>query len=116
MDDSDLQVGDAISTSLLEAIEGSKLAIVVLSQNFAAFTLCLEELTKICQFMEYGPRILPVFYHVNPSDVRYQKGSFQDAFTKYEKSGRYKSEKVKQWRDALRKVASLSGWLAQDYK
>nr|XP_011461852.1 PREDICTED: TMV resistance protein N-like isoform X2 [Fragaria vesca subsp. vesca] len=116
MDDQGLEVGDPISPNVLKAVEESRLAIVVLSPNYASSTWCLEELAKICQFMEGGHRILPVFYAVNSREVRYQKGSFQDAFTKHERFGRYGSEKVQQWREALRKVGSLSGWFAQDYK
>ncbi|KAL6203734.1 hypothetical protein ACLB2K_027433 [Fragaria x ananassa] len=44
MDDPDLKIGDAISRTLIEAIEGSRFAIVVLSQNYASSTWCLEEL------------------------------------------------------------------------
>nr|XP_004306876.2 PREDICTED: probable disease resistance protein At4g27220 [Fragaria vesca subsp. vesca]XP_011469109.1 PREDICTED: probable disease resistance protein At4g27220 [Fragaria vesca subsp. vesca] len=114
-DDSDLEVGDAISPTLLAAIEQSRFAIVVLSENYAASTWCLEELAKICQCMQDN-RILPLFYHVDPTDVRYQKKSFETAFNRHEKSRRHKTEKVKQWRDALNKVANFSGWHTQNYK
>ncbi|KAM5582446.1 hypothetical protein ABKV19_002723 [Rosa sericea] len=116
MDDQDLQVGDDVSPTLLKAIEGSRFAIVVLSQNYASSAWCLDELTKICQFMEDGPRILPVFYEVDPSHVRKQKGSFQDALAKHGRSGRYESKKVQQWRDALRKVADFAGFDTQNYR
>ncbi|KAM5582531.1 hypothetical protein ABKV19_002782 [Rosa sericea] len=116
MDDRDLEVGDAISPTLLKAIEESRFAIVVLSRDYASSTWCLEELAKICECMEDQNRILPLFYHVEPSDVRYQKKSFEEAFSKHETSRRHKSEKMKQWRDALNKVASFSGWNTQDYK
>ncbi|PRQ35461.1 putative toll-like receptor, P-loop containing nucleoside triphosphate hydrolase [Rosa chinensis] len=116
MDDQDLQVGDDVSPTLLKAIEGSRFAIVVLSQNYASSAWCLDELTKICQFMEDGPRILPVFYEVGPSHVRKQKGSFEDALAKHERSGRYESKKVQQWRDALRKVADFAGFDTQNYR
>ncbi|KAI4308560.1 hypothetical protein L6164_031619 [Bauhinia variegata] len=47
-----------------------------------------------------------------PSDVTYQSGSFSVAFTKHE--GRYREDKVKRWRDALKEVAGLSGWHSKD--
>ncbi|KAM5584117.1 hypothetical protein ABKV19_003804 [Rosa sericea] len=115
MDDQDLEVGALISLRLLKAIEESRLAIVVLSQNYASSSWCLEELTKICQCMQDDDRILPVFYHVEPSDVRYQKKSFEEAFTKHEKSGQQKI-KMQQWRDALNRVACFCGWHTQNYK
>ncbi|KAM5573635.1 hypothetical protein ABKV19_013265 [Rosa sericea] len=115
LDDQDLEVGDVISPSLLTAIEESRFAIVVLSPNYAFSTWCLEELTKICQCMEDN-RILPLFYNVNPTDVRYQKMTFKDAFTKHEISGKYESKKLQQWRDALNKVATFSGWHTDKFK
>ncbi|XP_024188496.1 probable disease resistance protein At4g27220 [Rosa chinensis] len=117
MDDQDLQVGDVISPTLLMAIKESRFAIIALSPNYASSTWCLEELRNICECMkEDNNRILPLFYNVDPSDVRNQKRSFGDAFTKHEKSGKHKSEKVQQWRDALTKVANFSGWHTLNYK
>ncbi|XP_062006456.1 probable disease resistance protein At4g27220 isoform X2 [Rosa rugosa] len=117
MDDPDLQVGNVISPTLLTAIEESRFAIIVLSPNYASSTWCLEELRYICECMkEDENRILPLFYYVNPTDVRYQKSNFGDAFTKHENSGRYGSEEMRQWRAALNKVANFSGWDTKNYK
>ncbi|XP_062006462.1 probable disease resistance protein At4g27220 [Rosa rugosa] len=117
MDDQDLDVGDVISPTLLTAIKESRFAIIVLSQDYASSTWCLEELRNICECMKGdNNRILPLFYDVDPTDVRHQKRSFGDAFTKHEKSGRHRSEKVQQWRDALKKVANFSGWHTLNYK
>ncbi|XP_004296348.1 PREDICTED: disease resistance protein At4g27190-like [Fragaria vesca subsp. vesca] len=116
MDDPDLVVGDSISPTLIAAIKGSRYAIVVLSQNYASSAWCLEELREICLSMEDN-RILPLFYHVDPTDVRYQKkGSFKEAFYKHETSGQHRMEKVKEWKAALNKVANISGWNTTDHK
>ncbi|XP_004295219.1 PREDICTED: TMV resistance protein N-like [Fragaria vesca subsp. vesca] len=116
MDDRDLEVGDAISPTLIAAIKESRFAIVVLSQNYAFSTWCLEELREICLSMEDN-RILPLFYNVDPTDVRYhKKGSFKEAFSKHVKSGRHRPEKVKEWKAALNKVANISGWNTTDHK
>ncbi|XP_040375688.1 probable disease resistance protein At4g27220 isoform X2 [Rosa chinensis] len=115
LDEQNLRVGDAISPTLVKAIKESRFAIVVLSKNYASSTWCLEELREICECMKDHNRILPLFYHVDPTDVRYQKNSFGDAFIKHENSRRHKSKKMKQWRDALKKVAGFSGWNTQDY-
>ncbi|KAK9928999.1 hypothetical protein M0R45_026110 [Rubus argutus] len=103
MDDRDIEVGNAISRTIGEAIEESRFAIIILSPNYASSTWCLQELAKICQCMEYNNRILPLFFNVEPTHVRYQGRSFKEAFTNYENSGLYRSEKLQEWKDALKK-------------
>ncbi|KAL6200737.1 hypothetical protein ACLB2K_030518 [Fragaria x ananassa] len=115
MDEPDLRVGDTISPTLIKAIKESRFAIVILSQNYASSTWCLEELREICLSMEDN-RILPLFFEVDPTDVRHQKKSFEEAFSKHETSGRHESDKLNQWRAALSKVANISGWNTNDYK
>ncbi|ONH89915.1 hypothetical protein PRUPE_8G023800 [Prunus persica] len=115
-DDRDLEIGATISPELLTAIEESHLAIIVLSPNYASSPWCLDELSKILECMEDTNRILPIFYDVDPSDVRNQKGRFAEAFTKHEERFSEEAEKVKRWRAALRKVANLSGLDSKNYK
>ncbi|KAM5558828.1 TMV resistance protein N-like [Rosa sericea] len=116
-DDRELKIGAIISPKLVSAIEQSHLAIVVLSPNYASSTWCLDELAKIIESMETGDeRILPVFFNVDPSDVRHQKSSFAEAFAKHEVKFSNDPKKVEKWREALRKVANLSGWDAKNYK
>ncbi|XP_075667962.1 disease resistance protein Roq1-like isoform X2 [Castanea sativa] len=55
-----------------------------------------------------GHTIFPVFYDVEPTEVRKQKGSFGEAFAKHDKEN---LEKVERWRDALAEVANISGWV-----
>ena len=51
--------------------------------------------------------ILPVFHYVDPSDIRKQMGTFDQAFIKHEE----KENKgwVEKWREALREVGNLAG-------
>ena len=45
----------------------------------------LNELVKIMECRkEMGQTVVPIFYHVDPSDVRKQMGSFGEAFSRYE--------------------------------
>ncbi|CAL8173633.1 unnamed protein product [Prunus armeniaca] len=115
-DDRELEVGATISLELLTAIEESYLAIIVLSPNYASSTWCLDELSKILECMEDTKRILPIFYDVDPSDVRNQRRSFAEAFTKHEERFSGDVEKLNRWRAALRKVANLTGLDSKTYK
>ena len=73
-DDEKLERGKLISLELLKAIEESMFAIVILSKNYASSTWCLDELVKIMECKEkMGLIVLPIFYDVDPFDVREQK-------------------------------------------
>lgn len=53
--DDKLQRGDEISQSLLEAIEGSSISLIIFSEDYASSRWCLEELVKIVECREeYG--------------------------------------------------------------
>jgi hypothetical protein len=54
--------------------------------------------------------VLPIFYDVEPSDVRHQTGSFAQAFLKHEERYLLDINKVIRWRRALFEAANLSGW------
>ncbi|XP_050275551.1 disease resistance protein RPV1-like [Quercus robur] len=111
--DDELQRGEKISTELLEAIENSKISIIVFSKNYATSTWCLDELVKILECKKNGQVVFPVFYEVDPSDVRNQRGKFGEVLAKYEENFKYDMNKVQRWRAALNEAGNLSGW---DYK
>ncbi|XP_021803856.1 toll/interleukin-1 receptor-like protein, partial [Prunus avium] len=114
-DEPKISKGKAISRELIAAIEGSRFALIVLSQNYASSTWCLDELLHILKFMEAREAVLPIFYYVDPSHVRKQTGCFEKAFTQLEERFSYDEKtKVQEWRDALAKVADFSGWKAKD--
>ncbi|ONH90484.1 hypothetical protein PRUPE_8G056700 [Prunus persica] len=113
-DDPDLERGTDINPELLTAIEQSRFAIIVLSTNYASSSWCLRELTHIVQSeME---RIFPIFYYVDPSDVRHQRGSFGAALVNHERNCGEDREEVLEWRNALKKVANLAGRNSKDYR
>ncbi|KAI9108973.1 hypothetical protein K1719_019928 [Acacia pycnantha] len=113
-DDEELERGEVISKELLQAIEDSHFAIVVLSKNYASSSWCLNELQHILYSRDnLCQQVFPIFYYVDPSDVRNQKGSFEDAFLKHQMLQR-DIKVLKSWRESLTKVANLSGWDCKD--
>ena len=51
-DDKELVPGNPISSKLLDAIEKSRMAVIIFSENYASSTWCLEELVKIVKCMK----------------------------------------------------------------
>ncbi|XP_059665555.1 disease resistance protein RPV1-like [Cornus florida] len=112
-DDKKLQRGKSIPSELLKAIKESKFAIIIFSKTYASSTWCLDELVQIIECRnQVGQTILPIFYNVDPSQVRKQKGSFAEAFAKHEET--FGEEKVQKWKAALVEAANLSGWDLKD--
>ncbi|XP_057733490.1 disease resistance protein RPV1-like isoform X2 [Arachis stenosperma] len=115
MDDEELKGGDRIAQSLVNAIQQSKISIVVFSENYATSRWCLDELVEIVECMELKKRLLvwPIFYKVAPSDVRHQRKSYAEAMAAHEERFGNGSVKVHKWRSALSQVANLKGWSYQ---
>lgn len=109
--DDHLHRGEEISSELVEAIEGSRVAIVVFSRNFASSTWCLDELLKILECKDLkGQMVRPVFLHVDPSEMRKGNGSYARMLQRHEEDSGISASKVHSWRSALQRAANLSGW------
>ncbi|XVE78618.1 hypothetical protein DITRI_Ditri13aG0160700 [Diplodiscus trichospermus] len=105
----ELQRGDEISPSLLKAIEESMISAIFFSENFAASSWCLEEVSKIIECRgKRGQLVVPIFYHVNPSDVRKQTGNFGKDLAEHGRNSPI--DKIEKWRHALTEAGNLSGW------
>ncbi|PON31614.1 TIR-NBS-LRR-like protein [Parasponia andersonii] len=116
IDEESLKKGDEISASLLKAIEESKISVIILSENYASSRWCLDELNHILRCYEANNQIVvPVFYGVDPSQVRKQQGSYALALAGHEDRFKDQMEKVQQWRNSLTRVADFSGFDSSNY-
>ncbi|XP_059461858.1 disease resistance protein RUN1-like [Corylus avellana] len=110
-DDNELRRGQYLASELIRAIQGSRISIIIFSRNYAASRWCLEELVEIMECRRTLKQlVLPIFYDVEPSDVRNQMGTFAEAFAKHEEHYLLDMDKVLKWRRALCEAANLSGW------
>ncbi|KAG2300213.1 hypothetical protein Bca52824_036685 [Brassica carinata] len=135
--DDGIHRGKPIGPELKKAIRESRIAIVLLSPNYASSSWCLDELKEIMEGRVKEPyeseesmegrvkepneleemvegrerdqqKVITIFYGVNPTDVRKQTGDFGEAFNK---TCVGKEEKVKKaWRQALVDVANIAGY------
>ncbi|CAN1195497.1 Disease resistance protein L6 [Linum perenne] len=109
-DDDELRKGEDIWPNLERAIDQSKIYVPIISKSYAHSKWCLKELAEIVQRQKEDKRriILPIFYMVDPRDIRHQTGPYQDAFQPYARS--FDENTIQSWKDALSIVGSLKGW------
>ncbi|XP_042490423.1 TMV resistance protein N-like [Macadamia integrifolia] len=108
IDSETLWAGEAIGPSCLRAIERSKISIPIFSGSYAHSKWCLLELAHILQcHISNGQIVLPIFFDLDPSHVRNQTGSFEEAFREHEKN--FEPFIVESWREALRVIGNLKG-------
>jgi hypothetical protein len=100
-----------LSPAFYKAIEESNISVIVLSVNYASSKWCLNELAKIMECTKRNNKQIafPIFYKVDPSDVRNQRNSYEEAMDDHKKKYGKDSENVKAWTAALSDVANLKG-------
>ncbi|XP_041025289.1 disease resistance protein RUN1-like [Juglans microcarpa x Juglans regia] len=114
-DDKTLKRGEFISKELLKAIRESIYAIIIISKNYASFKWCLMELAAIVEWAKKTElTILPIFYHVNPSDIRNLTVSFEKAFAAHKNNPKVGVKKMQKWKNAFREVGNIAGWVVHD--
>lgn len=80
-EDNDLRDGEQIGLELLGSIMQSKIAIPIISENYASSQWCLRELTLMLNCMRSGDqKVFPIFYKVEVWQVRNLGGRYGDAF------------------------------------
>ncbi|CAN1251576.1 Disease resistance protein L6 [Linum perenne] len=105
------QRGGTLGPSLVKAITESKIYIPIFTEKYASSKWCLQELAKMveCWKTGKGHLILPIFYLMDPRDVRHQEaGAYKEAFEQH--SLKQDPVTVKEWRGALQVVGEMKGW------
>ncbi|KAL3753346.1 hypothetical protein ACJRO7_000698 [Eucalyptus globulus] len=91
----------------------SKISIPIISENYASSTWCLRELAHMLKCKKsIGQLVLPVFYKVEPSKLRYLTGSFGAAIDEHKE--KLDESVVKEWEEALKEVSFLTGWVPDE--
>ncbi|KAL1146128.1 hypothetical protein V6Z11_A11G350400 [Gossypium hirsutum] len=110
-DDTKLEAGEEIAPELSKAIQQSWCSVIIFSKTYAFSGWCLEELAEIVQQKNAdGHKVFPIFYDVDPSDLRNQKEKVEKAFAKHEERYKEDKDKIQKWRNALTEVAKIKGW------
>ncbi|EOA18080.1 hypothetical protein CARUB_v10006532mg [Capsella rubella] len=107
--DQGMERGHTIGPELVQAIRESRIWIVVFSKQYASSSWCLGELVEIlkCKEEDEGQIVIPIFYEVDPSDVRKQSRGFGRAFKRTCQG--QPEEKKQSWTKALTDVANIAG-------
>uniref|UniRef100_M4CPF6 ADP-ribosyl cyclase/cyclic ADP-ribose hydrolase n=1 Tax=Brassica campestris TaxID=3711 RepID=M4CPF6_BRACM len=112
--DNEIKRGESIGPELIRAIRGSKIAIILLSRNYASSKWCLDELVEIMKCREeFGQTVMAIFHKVDPSDVKKLTGDFGKFFKKT-CAGKAK-DCIERWRQALAKVATIAGYHSSNW-
>ncbi|XP_059073904.1 disease resistance protein RUN1-like [Cryptomeria japonica] len=110
-DDENLEKGEKIWPSLEGAIKSSVIRIPVFSRGYAESVWCLKEAAAMLSTPDL---IIPLFYHVNPTYVRYPQNElspYKESFKKhYEHPDRHRRGEVDEWKHALFQICDRSGW------
>ncbi|WKA11253.1 hypothetical protein VitviT2T_028773 [Vitis vinifera] len=109
-DSEELRRGEEIEGELLKAIHESRIFIIIFSEDYANSKWCLKELAEISKCKAKGRKVFPVFYHVDPSEVRNQSGYYGEAFAAYENDANQDSERIQVWRTALKEAGHIIGY------
>ncbi|XP_057835033.2 disease resistance protein Roq1 [Cryptomeria japonica] len=105
-----LEPGDVMPAEIQRAINSAALHIAIFSPNYAQSPWCLAELSFM---LKTGAKIIPIFYHVEPSELRWidlGEGMYAKAFSEHGKKGKYSPEKLDEWKRALYNISFHSSY------
>ncbi|KAJ4901611.1 Protein PHLOEM PROTEIN 2-LIKE A8 [Raphanus sativus] len=96
--------------NLLVRIEESKVALAIFSRDYTSSVWCLDELVKIKECKDQrGLKVIPIFYKLEPSVVKYLQGSFGDNFRNLKRNHQHEPLKTQKWEEALTSITETIG-------
>ncbi|XP_057844291.2 disease resistance protein RPV1 [Cryptomeria japonica] len=111
LDSEKLEKGEIIGLGLEAAIKSSAIRIPIFSKGYANSAWCLKEAAAM---VNSPGLIIPLFYDVEPTHVRYPEkdtSPYKRSFLKhYGLLDRYPREEIDEWKHALQQICSCSGW------
>jgi len=122
LDQEELEEGSHFPSQIEHAIRSASVHVAVFSPKYAESEWCLRELLLM---LESRAPIIPVFYHVQPADLRWtgedKTGVYAKALHRLQMKTthcsqtnqpkpRYDPDTIQKWRDALSSVADKSGF------
>ncbi|GLJ34569.1 hypothetical protein SUGI_0695320 [Cryptomeria japonica] len=112
LDKEEMELGQSFPSAIQTAINSALVHIAIFSKGYAESPWCLAELLLMQQT---EAKITPVFYGVEPWELRYiEKGAYADAFIQYKSKSRY-LEKLDDWKEALRSISFTTGHEIKDF-
>ncbi|GLJ15145.1 hypothetical protein SUGI_0247770 [Cryptomeria japonica] len=107
-DKNSIQAGENVPRSIEEAIHSASVHIVIFSSNYAESVWCLKELQLI---LKTGAPIIPVFYKVQPSELRMKNEEGLYARTFHKHTERFESHVLEEWKKSLCEVSYIKGYI-----
>ncbi|XP_058771089.1 disease resistance protein Roq1-like [Vicia villosa] len=103
-----METRDEITPDIFNLIVKSKSAVILLSENYASSSRCLEELAYILNNFDHATRsVCPIFYDVKYYEVRGFSGAYGEALARHEKNLKDNKGKLLKWKNALFEVTNL---------
>jgi len=125
LDKEELEKGDSNWCQIKDAIRVASVHIALFSPTYALSNWCLDELLLMLESMgESRSTIIPIFFGVKPSKLRWtegEDGEYAQALRTLQNKKtadfqpRYDSNTIKKWKQALYDVAEISGFELEDH-
>ncbi|KAL3745536.1 hypothetical protein ACJRO7_014621 [Eucalyptus globulus] len=104
-----IDISEEIGPEIFQVIDNSKICIPIFSRGYASSSWCLRELEHMVECRKTKElEVMPIFYDVEPSDVKLETKVYRDALTLHEQTRGV--EIVQRWAAALKEVTGIKGW------